>query len=106
MPAILPDREENDICVREPHQKDFAYCDSGMIPWLLIAEFISTSGCSLGSLVADRSKHFPSSGEKNFRVSDPSLAIEKVFSAYCKKAHSIDYSDGVSMAFKKWRFNL
>ena len=86
--------------------RDFAYCDSGMIPWLLIAELVSRSGCSLGEWVKDRFAAFPSSGEMNFKVADAGRAIENVLSAYRADALSIDETDGVSLAFDDWRFNL
>ena len=85
---------------------DFAYCDSGMIPWLLIAELISRSGRSLGDWVKDRFAAFPSSGEINFKVDDAGRAIEKVLSAYRADARTLDETDGVSVAFEDWRFNL
>ena len=86
--------------------RDFAYCDSGMIPWLLIAELVSRSGRSLGDWVKDRFAVFPSSGEMNFKVADAGKAIESVLSAYRADALSIDETDGVSLAFDDWRFNL
>ena len=86
--------------------RDFAYCDSGMIPWLLIAELVSRSGRSLGDWVKDRFAAFPSSGEINFTVADAGTAIENVLSAYRADAPSIDETDGVSLAFDDWRFNL
>jgi phosphomannomutase len=86
--------------------RDFAYCDSGMIPWLLIAELVSCSGRSLGDWVKDRFAAFPSSGETNFRVTDPGKAIEKVLSSHRAAALLIDETDGVSLAFDDWRFNL
>ena len=86
--------------------RDFAYCDSGMIPWLLIAELVSRSGRSLGDWVKNRFDAFPSSGEINFKVDDASKAIESVLSAYRADALSIDETDGVSLAFNAWRFNL
>ena len=86
--------------------RDFAYCDSGMIPWLLIAELLSRSGCSLGDWVKDRFAAFPSSGEMNFKVPDGGKAIENVLSACRADALSIDETDGVSLAFDDWRFNL
>ena len=86
--------------------RDFAYCDSGMIPWLLIAELVYRSGHSLGDCVKDRFAAFPSSGEINFKVADGGKAIENVLSAYCADALSIDETDGVSVAFEDWRFNL
>ncbi|MDA9052932.1 phosphomannomutase [Planktomarina temperata] len=86
--------------------RDFAYCDSGMIPWLLVAELVSRSGRSLGDWVKDRYAAFPSSGEINFTVADAGTAIENVLSAYRADALSIDETDGVSLAFEDWRFNL
>ncbi|MDA8742130.1 phosphomannomutase [bacterium] len=86
--------------------RDFAYCDSGMIPWLLIAELVSRSGRSLADWVKDRYAALPSSGEINFSVADAGVAIENVLSAYRADALSIDETDGVSLAFEDWRFNL
>ncbi|MDB4830967.1 phosphomannomutase [Paracoccaceae bacterium] len=86
--------------------RDFAYCDSGMIPWLLIAERVSRSGHPLGDWVKDRFAAFPSSGEMNFKVDDAGAVIEKVLSAYRADALYIDETDGVSLAFDDWRFNL
>ena len=85
--------------------RDFAYCDSGMIPWLLIVELISTSGKSLGALLKDRYKLFFSSGEHNFKVSDGDQAIAAVLANYSNGAH-LDSMDGVSLTFDDWRLNL
>ena len=86
--------------------RDFAYCDSGMIPWLLVAELVSKSGRSLADWVRDRFAAFPSSGETNFRVADAGTAIDRVLAAYRDKALSLDETDCVSLAFADWRFNL
>jgi phosphomannomutase len=86
--------------------RDFAHCDSGMIPWVLMADLVSRSGRSLGDWVRNRFLAFPSSGEMNFQVADAGGAIEKVLSAYRPEALSIDEVDGVSLAFDDWRFNL
>ncbi len=86
--------------------RDFAYCDSGMIPWVLVAELVSRSGRSLGDWVKDRFAAFPSSGETNFVVADAPAAIDKVLAAYRDDALSVDEMDGVSLAFDDWRFNL
>ena len=84
---------------------DFAYCDSGMIPWLLMAELISTSGKSLDDLVEDRFRKFPSSGEQNFTVADPDRVIATILAKYVDTA-ALDEMDGVSLSFPDWRFNL
>ena len=86
--------------------RDFAFCDSGMIPWLLIAELISKSGQSLADLLKDRFVAFPSSGETNFRVKDANESISRVLANYRANAVSLDNSDGLSLTFEDWRFNL
>ena len=84
--------------------RDFAYCDSGMI-LVLIAELVSARGGHC-DWVADSFAAFPSSGEINFKVEDAGQAIDKVRRAYSADALSIDETDGVSLAFDNWRFNL
>ena len=85
--------------------RDFAYCDSGMIPWLLVAELVSKSNRSLGDWVRVRFEKFPSSGERNFTVVNADIAIEAVLAEYQDDA-LLDNLDGVSLAFADWRFNL
>jgi phosphomannomutase len=85
--------------------RDFCYCESGMIPWLLIAELVSREG-ALRDLVAVRRAAFPSSGEINFTLDDVPAAIARVRTAYEPTAHSIDEIDGISMDMGAWRFNL
>jgi len=87
--------------------RDFTYCDSGMIPWLLIAEEISTTGSNLSDLVAERMKKYPCSGEINRSVSDPDRVLEEVFERFRAEATSVSRLDGISLEFGKiWRFNL
>lgn len=86
--------------------RDFAYCDSGMIPWLLIAALVSSSGKSLAELVEGRMARFPCSGEINFRVADAKAAIENVMAHFAAQAPQLDHTDGVSADFGDWRFNL
>ena len=86
--------------------RDFAFCDSGMIPWLLVAQILSSSQQNLSNLIEDRLFKFPSSGEHNFKLSDPSKAIERVVSEFAPRAISKDNIDGVSLSFDTWRFNI
>ena len=86
--------------------KDFSYCDSGMIPWLLVIELISKSGLSLSKLVDQRMLLFPASGEINRTIADPAAAIALVKDHYQHKAELLDFTDGLSMEFAEWRFNL
>jgi phosphomannomutase/phosphoglucomutase len=86
--------------------RDFSYCDSGMIPWLLVAELVSSTGQSLTEMVQDRIRAFPCSGEMNFVVADPAAASARVLSAFAGLSPELDHTDGVSADFGAWRFNL
>jgi phosphomannomutase len=84
----------------------FAYCDSGMIPWLLIAQILSESQVPLSELVGARIALFPASGELNYRVPDAKATIAAFEARYSPQALQVDRTDGVSFEFPNWRFNL
>ena len=86
--------------------REFAYCDSGMIPWLLIAGLMSQTGRSLADLVAAREAAFPCSGEINREVEDPVALITAVEARYREQALAVEKLDGLGMDFADWRFNL
>ncbi|QIB66240.1 phosphohexomutase domain-containing protein [Kineobactrum salinum] len=86
--------------------RDFAYCDSGMIPWLLVAALLGSRGQTLSELVAERVAAFPCSGEINRSIADPAAALEAVARHYGPEALQVEEVDGLSMAFEQWRFNL
>jgi phosphomannomutase len=86
--------------------RDFAYCDSGMIPWLLVTQLMCQNGKTLSQLVGERMRLFPASGEINRRVPDAKATIAAVLEKYKPLANDIDYTDGVSVEFGQWRFNL
>jgi phosphomannomutase/phosphomannomutase/phosphoglucomutase len=86
--------------------RDFSYCDSGMIPWLLVIELMSKSGKKLSQLVDERMRLFPASGEINRTIAKPEAAIEIIKNYYQNDAQVLDYTDGLSMEFGNWRFNL
>ncbi len=98
--------------------RDFAYCDSGMIPWLLVTELLSRSGKKLSQLVGERIQAYPCSGEINYRVNNMQQTIERILHHYTNQSvHPehvegqtdypvIDHTDGVSIEFPDWRFNL
>ncbi len=83
---------------------DFGYCDSGMIPWLLVCGLLSKTGKSLSELVKERIKAFPVSGEINSRVDDPDGVISEIEKLYGEGEKS--YMDGLSIAFDTYRFNI
>jgi len=86
--------------------RDFAYCDSGMIPWLLVTELLCLKGQSLGELVRDRMAAYPASGEINSIIASPAEAIARVEQCFLTEASVVDRTDGLSMSFGDWRFNL
>jgi phosphomannomutase len=86
--------------------RDFAYCDSGMIPWLLAVVVLSETKQSLSSLVEEMIAKFPCSGEINFKVADTQATIQKIFDHYADQKPVIDYTDGVSLDFAVWRLNI
>jgi phosphomannomutase len=86
--------------------RDFAYADSGMIPWLLVTEIIGRTGKSLAELVDERIARFPASGEINRRVADASAVIAAVGERYRADALEEQAIDGLSLRFADWRFNL
>ncbi|WP_172295703.1 phosphomannomutase [Pseudoruegeria sp. HB172150] len=85
--------------------RDFMYCDSGMIPWLLVLAHMSDTGKKLSELVEEMRARHPSSGEINFRLSDPESAVATVEDTFAQGGE-IDRLDGLSVAYKDWRFNL
>jgi phosphomannomutase len=87
--------------------RDFAYCDSGMIPWLLVAQLMSVKSATLSSLVEERVACFPCSGEINREVVDAASTIAAIEARYTADASDVDRTDGLSMSFgDKWRFNV
>jgi phosphomannomutase len=86
--------------------KEFFYCDSGMIPWLLVLELVCKTGKPLSELVKQMEEAYPSPGEINRKVSDAKAVIAEVKAKYESQALVVDTTDGVSMEFTDWRFNL
>lgn len=86
--------------------RDFAYCDSGMIPWLLVAELLCVRGEKLSALVAERIAAYPSSGEINSKVQDPASIIAAIEAQYAPSSIAVDHTDGLSVEYTDWRFNL
>ena len=86
--------------------RDFAYCDSGMIPWLLVLAVMCKTGKTLGELVGARQRLFPVSGEINREIADAKAVSARVREHYAKSALLVDVTDGLSMEFDQWRLNL
>ena len=84
--------------------RDFSYCDSGMIPWLLMISLISTSGLSLSQMVDARINEFPCSGEINLKVKDADAVFDKLQKHFSTGIQ--DHMDGLSVLYDEWRFNL
>lgn len=86
--------------------RNFAYCDSGMIPWLIIAQLLSAKGQKLKSLVEQRLALYPCSGEINFVVDDASAILQRIEKRFAVHAVKIERIDGLSMDIGGWRFNV
>ncbi len=86
--------------------REFAYCDSGMIPWLLVLAIMSATGKPLSDLVGERMKRFPASGEINRRIADPATALRAVRERYEPSSVRVDETDGIGIDFERWRFNV
>lgn len=86
--------------------KSFAYCDSGMIPWILVVKLLSDSNQTISEIVSAMQEQFPASGELNFQVNNTSETLERILQFYEKSAIEVDHFDGLSMQFELWRFNL
>jgi phosphomannomutase len=86
--------------------RDFAYCDSGMIPWLLVTALISDAGQPLSTLVSQRMAAYPCSGEINRTIDDPAAVLSRVEDTYREQAETVEHVDGLSMVLGEWRFNL
>lgn len=85
--------------------KDFSYCDSGMIPWLLVAELLCTTGKTLSELVEERMEKFPCSGEINRKVEDSAAVLAAIEAEYADGGQ-VDKLDGLSIDYADWRFNV
>jgi phosphomannomutase/phosphomannomutase/phosphoglucomutase len=86
--------------------KEFAYCDSGMIPWLQVAEALSQERRPLSAMVDERIARYPVSGEINLTLADPAGALAAAKREYSAGAVSVDETDGLSVEFSRWRFNV
>jgi len=86
--------------------RDFAYCDSGMIPWLLVTGLICSSGKTLAELVEERMRAYPCSGEINRTIDNPAAVLGTVEETYRAQARAVEHVDGISMDMGEWRFNL
>ncbi len=86
--------------------RDFAYCDSGMIPWLLLVQTLSAEGRPLSELTEARMDRFPVSGEINREVRNGPAVLQKIQERYSGKEVALDHVDGLTMEFEEWRFNL
>ena len=86
--------------------RSFAYADSGMIPWLLVARLMSERGQPLSDLVDERMERFPASGEINRTVDDAAEVLARIERIYAGGAERVEHVDGLSMEFSRWRFNL
>jgi phosphomannomutase len=86
--------------------RDFFYCDSGMIPWLLVAELICVKSQTLSDMVKDRIQKYPSSGEINFTVENAEAVFERIQAYDWGESYELSLIDGLDLIFDEWRMNV
>ena len=86
--------------------RDFAYCDNGTIPWLLVAQLLSQQPLPLSALVKELQQQFPCSDEINFKVKDANAVMQHIRQHYEAELQSINLLDGLDLIFKDWRLSL
>lgn len=86
--------------------RDFAYCDNGTIPWLLVAQLLSQQSVPLSSMVKQLQQQFPCSDEINFKVKDANAVMQHIQQQYQAQLHSISLLDGLDLVFDDWRLSL
>ncbi|BAN94900.1 ManB protein [Plautia stali symbiont] len=86
--------------------RDFAYCDSGMIPWLLSAELLAVKGTTLSDMIKERLTKYPCSGKVNFNIENKSAAIAAIKDLFSVKCLEINHTDGLSIDHENWRINV
>lgn len=86
--------------------RDFGYCDSGMIPWILLCEMMTEQDKSMAQLVDERIRAYPVSGEINSTVDDATAVIDKVLNYFAGEDYELDRTDGIGVSFASWRFNI
>ena len=86
--------------------REFAYCDSGMLPWMRVLGEMSRTGLPLSELVRAMQEAYPASGEINRRLTDPDQALVRIEKRYLFDSKSLDHTDGLSLDMGEWRFNL
>ncbi|EKS7429587.1 TPA: phosphomannomutase CpsG [Enterobacter cancerogenus] len=86
--------------------RDFGYCDSGMIPLVLMLQILGADAQPLSHLMRHAQARYPVSGEINLTVNEPAALLHDVAAHYAPSASGRDDCDGLSLAFADWRFNL
>ena len=87
--------------------REFLYCDSGMIPWILMAGILSAQGGGLADHTAERRRRYPTSGEINLPIGeDCAPLMQRLAGTYSAQGALVDHIDGLSVEFPDWRFNL
>ena len=85
--------------------KDFSYCDSGMVTWLLVLELLCKAGKPFSTLMEERMERYPISGEINNTVKDGKAVLAALEEKYGKEGKVVKV-DGLSVDFPEWRFNV
>lgn len=85
--------------------KDFSFCDSGMITWLLVAELLCQAEGKMSEMLKERMERYPISGEINSTVADAKAVMAAIEEKYGSTGE-VCKMDGFSVDYPEWRFNV
>jgi phosphomannomutase len=86
--------------------RDFYYCDTGVVPALVMLELLSQAGKPLSELLAPFREQYHISGEINSTVADVPVKLQQLKERYSGQAVRVSHMDGISFEFEDWHFNV
>ncbi|HEY6016947.1 MAG TPA: phosphomannomutase/phosphoglucomutase [Gaiellaceae bacterium] len=85
--------------------RDFSQADSGVIPFLLMAELISQRGQKLSEILAPYRERYFLTGEVNSTVSDVDAKLRELEERFGPQGE-VSHLDGLSVVADDWHFNV
>jgi phosphomannomutase len=85
--------------------RDFSQADSGVIPFLLMLELVSTKGQRLTEILAPFRERYFITGEINTPVADVALKLQELKERFGPSG-TVSHLDGISVDAPDWHFNV
>ena len=86
--------------------RDFTQADTGVVPFLLMLELISSRGVPLSTILQPFRDQYFITGEINTPVSDVPLKLQEIKERYAAEGGRVSHLDGISVDFDTWHFNV